>query len=76
MNPPDASKACATGGRIQVWRDKTLHAETHVVGSVPVCTAEGVVPASTVREKHAKGSVPACNITDINPETPVAICLV
>ena len=60
----------------EVWRDKTLQAETHAIGSVPACTAEGVVPASTIREKHAKGSVPACIITDKNPETPVAICLV
>ena len=58
-----------------LW-DKTLQAETHAIGSVPACTAKGVVPASTIREKHARGSVPACRITDINPETPVAICLV
>ena len=53
------------------WRDKTLQAEAHAIGSVPACTAEGVVPASTIREKHAKGSVPACRITDKNLETPV-----
>ena len=58
-----------------LW-DKTLQAETHAIGSVPACTAKGVVPASTIREKHARGSVPACRITDKNPKTPVAICLV
>ena len=58
-----------------LW-DKTLQAETHAIGSVPACTAEGVVPANTLREKHAKGSVPACRITYKNLETPVAICLV
>ena len=62
-------------GEANGW-DKTLQAETHAIGSVPACTAEGVVPASTIREKHARGSVPACRITDKNPETPVAICLV
>ena len=59
MNPLDASKACATGGRIQVWRDKTLQAEAHAIGSVPACTAKGDVPACVIREKHAGGSVPA-----------------
>ena len=58
-----------------LW-DKTLQAETHAKGSVPACTAKGVVPASTIREKHARGSVPACRISDKNRETPVAICLV
>ena len=52
-------------------RDKTLQAETHAKGSVPACTAKGVVPASTIREKHARGSVPACRITDKNLEPPV-----
>ena len=55
MNPLDASKACATGGRLQVWREKTLQAETHAIGSVPARAPEGVLPAGTVREKHAKG---------------------
>ena len=56
-----------------LW-DKTVQAETHAIGSVPACTANGVVPACTLCEKHERGSVPACWIFDKNAETPVAIC--
>ena len=36
---------------------------------MPACTAKGVDPASTMREKHARSSAPASRIADINPET-------
>ena len=53
-----------------MWQDKTLQAETHAIGSVPACTAEGVVPASTIREKHAKGSRRAVVSPDENSIKP------
>ena len=56
-----------------LW-DKTLLAESHAIGSVPACTARGVVPASTVRKKHTRGPVPAWKFSDKTPEPPVETC--